>query len=130
MAPKLRAIGVAKVRGFALNATHQDWTNRNAAYGARLSRLVGGKHFVINTSHNGNGPSHRRVWVNRRRKHLWRIENEWCNPPKAVLGERPTRRHRPGAGGRLPLDRAARLLQRRLQRRPGPRWARGGGRRH
>ena len=26
MAPKLRAIGIAKVRGFALNATHQDWT--------------------------------------------------------------------------------------------------------
>ena len=98
MAPKLRAIGVAKVRGFALNATHQDWTNRNAAYGAHLSRLVGGKHFVINTSHNGNGPSHRRVWVNRR-KHLWRIENEWCNPPKAVLGERPT-----AATGRALVD--------------------------
>lgn len=89
VAPKLRAIGIAKVRGFALNATHQDWTHRNAAYGARMSRLVGGKRFVINTSHNGNGPMHRKVWIDRR-KNIWRIENTWCNPPNSVLGERPT----------------------------------------
>lgn len=89
MAPKLRAIGIAKVRGFALNATHQDWTYRNSAYGADLSRRVGGKHFLINTSHNGNGPMHRRVWVNRS-KNIWRVENTWCNPPNVVLGERPS----------------------------------------
>jgi len=89
MARKLRAIGIAKVRGFALNATHQDFTARNIAYGRALSRLVGGKHFVVNTSHNGNGPLHRKVWIDRS-NHLWRIENTWCNPPNSVLGERPT----------------------------------------
>lgn len=89
MARKLRAIGIGKVRGFALNATHQDWTARNVAYGRKLSRLVGGKRFVVNTSHNGNGPLHRKVWINRR-KHIWRIANTWCNPPNSVLGERPT----------------------------------------
>ncbi len=89
MARKLRAIGIAKVRGFALNATHQDWTSRNEAYGRTLSRLVGGKHFVVNTSHNGNGPLHRKVWISRAR-HLWRIENTWCNPPTSVLGSRPS----------------------------------------
>ncbi len=89
MAPKLRAIGIAKVRGFALNATHQDFTAKNVAYGKALSRLVGGKHFVINTSHNGNGPLHRKVWIDRA-KHLWRVENTWCNPPNSALGARPT----------------------------------------
>ena len=89
MARKLRAIGVSRVRGFALNATHQDWTSRNVACGTRLARILGGKHFVVNTSHNGNGPLHRRVWIDRA-SHLWRIENVWCNPPNSVLGSRPT----------------------------------------
>jgi endoglucanase len=83
-ARKLRAIGVAKVRGFALNATHQDWTWRNVAFGTRLSRALGGKHFVVNTSHNGNGPMHHKVWISRKR-HLWRVDT-----PNSVVGPRPT----------------------------------------
>jgi len=51
----LRFVGVSKVRGFMLNATHQDLTSRNVRYGQRLSRLVGGKHFVVNTAENGSG---------------------------------------------------------------------------
>lgn len=51
--------------------------------------MLGGKHFVINTSHNGNGPLHRKVWIDRA-KRLWRIENVWCNPPNSVLGAPPT----------------------------------------
>ena len=88
-ARKLRAIGIAEADGFALNATHQDWTADNVAYGTRLSRAVGGKHFVVNTSHNGNGPLHHKVWIDRSR-HLWRIENTWCNPQNSALGARPT----------------------------------------
>lgn len=88
-ARNLRAIGVAKVRGFALNATHQDWTSNNIAYGRQVSRMVGGKHFVVNTSHNGNGPLHHKVWISRAR-HVWRVENTWCNPPNSVVGARPT----------------------------------------
>ena len=89
MARKLRRVGIHKVRGFMLNATHQAWTAGNIEYGRRLSRALGGKHFIINTSHNGNGPMHRKVWISRKRN-LWRIETEWCNPPNAAAGVPPT----------------------------------------
>jgi endoglucanase len=83
MARKLRAVGVAKVRGFMLNATHNDWTRTNISYGLKLSRLVGGKHFVINTAENGRGPIHRRAANGRR-------ITVWCNPPNRGLGPPPT----------------------------------------
>jgi endoglucanase len=82
-ARQLRAIGIATVRGFMLNATHQDWTSNNIEHGLRISRLTGGKHFVINTAENGRGPIHR--WLsNGRRLTLW------CNPPHRGLGPPPT----------------------------------------
>ena len=83
MAKKLRKVGIAKVRGFMLNATHYDWTRANVAYGLKLSRLVGGKHFVINTAENGRGPIHERLPNGRRL-------TVWCNPPKRGLGPAPT----------------------------------------
>jgi endoglucanase len=83
MAKKLRKVGIAKVRGFMLNATHYDWTRANVAYGVKLSRLVGGKHFVINTAENGRGPVHKRLPNGRRL-------TVWCNPPKRGLGTAPT----------------------------------------
>jgi endoglucanase len=83
MAPRLRAVGIAKVRGFMLNATHYDWTRSNIKYGLQLSRLVGGKHFIINTAENGRGPVHKRLPNGRR-------ETVWCNPPKRGLGPPPT----------------------------------------
>ena len=39
-AKQLRAIGIAKVRGFMLNATHYDWTAANIEHGLGLSRRV------------------------------------------------------------------------------------------
>jgi endoglucanase len=83
MAKKLRKVGIAKVRGFMLNATHYDWTRANVAYGLKLSSLVGGKHFVINTAENGRGPIHKRLPNGRRL-------TVWCNPPKRGLGPAPT----------------------------------------
>ncbi len=83
MARKLRSVGVSKVRGFMLNATHQDTTAHNVSYGLRLSRRLGGKHFIINTSHNGNGPLYMR------KDGLGR-GTVWCNPPNAAAGTRPT----------------------------------------
>ena len=59
-ARQLRAIGIARVRGFMLNATHMDWTRANIRHGLQISRLTGGKHFVINTAENGRGPVHYR----------------------------------------------------------------------
>ena len=77
----LRFVGVSKVRGFMLNATHQDLTSRNVRYGQRLSRLVGGKHFVVNTAENGSG----RLFVRGRRNFLVH-----CNPRNSSLGHPPT----------------------------------------
>ena len=79
-ASKLRRVGVRYVRGFMLNATHMTTTAANIRHGRKISRLLGGKHFIINTSHNGNGPLYRGG------------HTVWCNPPNAAAGARPTMR--------------------------------------
>jgi endoglucanase len=88
-ARKLRKIGIAKVRGFMLNVTHYDWTAANIEHGLEISRLTGGKHFVINTAENGRGPVHYRKWIDRSR-HIWRRITVWCNPGLRGLGPAPT----------------------------------------
>lgn len=75
----LKAADVADARGFALNATHFDWTSSEIAYGEKLSALVGGKHFLVNTAMNGRGPQ-----VTSTGFHLW------CNPQGRSLGPLPT----------------------------------------
>jgi len=55
-AKQLRYIGIAKVRGFMLNVTHHDWTRANIRHGVRISRMVGGRPFIGNTSYNGHRP--------------------------------------------------------------------------
>jgi endoglucanase len=55
----LRAAGIRYARGFALNATHYDSTQRQIAFGARLVGALAHagyphRHFVINTSQNGH----------------------------------------------------------------------------
>ena len=82
-AKQLRAIGIAKAQGFMLNATHYDWTRSNIRYGLKLSRLVGGKHFIVNTAENGRGPIHYGLPNGRR-------INVWCNPGLRGLGIPPT----------------------------------------
>ncbi|MFJ2189600.1 glycoside hydrolase family 6 protein [Kitasatospora sp. NPDC087861] len=71
----LRKSGIAAADGFAVNVANFYDTDRNAAYGGRLSAALGGKHFVIDTSRNGNGSLG---------------GDAWCNPPGRALGERPT----------------------------------------
>jgi endoglucanase len=88
-AKQLRFIGVDKVRGFMLNVTHHEWTRDNIRHGLDISRRVGGKPFVINTSYNGRGPLHYRKWIDRGR-HLWRRINVWCHPGMRGLGPPPT----------------------------------------
>ncbi|HEX6652260.1 MAG TPA: glycoside hydrolase family 6 protein [Thermoleophilaceae bacterium] len=88
-AKQLRYIGINKVRGFMLNVTHHDWTRANIQHGLQISRLVGGKHFIINTSYNGRGPLHYRKWINRG-QHKWRTINVWCHPGLRGLGPAPT----------------------------------------
>ena len=83
VARKLRYIGIRRVRGFMLNATHHDWVLRNIRFGLDVSRRVGGKPFIINTATNGRGPVHYRTSRGRR-------INVWCHPLKRGLGPRPT----------------------------------------
>jgi endoglucanase len=88
-ARKLRFIGIHKVRGFMLNATHHDWTRNNIRYGLDVSSRVGGKPFIVNTSYNGRGPIHYRRWIDRSR-HRWRRINVWCHPGLRGLGPPPS----------------------------------------
>jgi endoglucanase len=79
----LRDAGVAQIQGFFLNATHFDWTLHEIHYGDEISRLTGGKHFVVSTSENGRGPL---VPSNRTED-----GNEiLCNPAGRGLGPKPT----------------------------------------
>ncbi len=88
-AAQLRYVGISKVRGFMLNVTHEDWTASNVRHGREISRLTGGKHFIVNTSDNGRGPVHYRRWISRDPK-IWRRVTVWCHPLKRGLGPAPT----------------------------------------
>jgi endoglucanase len=88
-AKQLRFIGIEKVRGFMLNVTHHDWTHSNILHGLDISRRVGGKPFVVNTSYNGRGAVHYRHWISHSR-HIWRTINVWCHPAYRGLGPPPT----------------------------------------
>jgi endoglucanase len=79
----LRRAGVGQIQGFFLNATHYDWTSREIAYGEQVSRMTGGKHFVVNTGENGRGPLIPPDRVHQGNEVL-------CNPPGRGLGPKPT----------------------------------------
>ncbi len=83
----LRRSGIAKIEGFFLNATHFDWTSNEIRFGEKISRLTGGKHFVVNTGTNGRGPLRPPDIVHQGNEVL-------CNPPGRGLGPRPTAEHR------------------------------------
>jgi endoglucanase len=79
----LNRAGIGKIQGFFLNSTHFDWTAKEIAYGEQISRLTGGKHFVVNTGENGQGPLVP--------KDVAKDGNEvLCNPPGRGLGPLPT----------------------------------------
>ncbi|ARZ69962.1 endoglucanase [Streptomyces albireticuli] len=81
MAGPLRRAGIDRADGFALNVSNFQTTRSNKEYGRRLSHLLDGKHFVIDTSRNGNGPLNGADH-----------EKAWCNPSGRALGEPPTTR--------------------------------------
>ena len=55
MAARLKAAGVDEADGFSLNVSNYKATEELMAYGKQLSAALGGKHFVLDTSRNGNG---------------------------------------------------------------------------
>ena len=81
MTAGLKKAGVARTHGFALNVANFETTASNVTYGGKLSRLLGGAHFVVDTSRNGKGPAQ----IGAGNKH-------WCNPAGRKLGEAPTTR--------------------------------------
>ncbi|MFI0501404.1 glycoside hydrolase family 6 protein [Streptomyces albogriseolus] len=77
----LKRAGIEQADGFAVNVSNFYTTEDSIAYGKELSAKVGGQHFVVDTSRNGNGPY---TGGN--------PDERWCNPPGRALGETPTTR--------------------------------------
>ena len=77
----LRASGLADADGFAVNVANFETTARSIALGRRVSQLLGGAHFVVDTSRNGRGPLP---------EHSGYAGPDWCNPPGRALGRAPT----------------------------------------
>lgn len=75
MAERLRAAGVDAADGFALNVSNHISTERNIAYGEQVSKLLGGKHFIVDTSRSG---------------HPGDGDRGWCNPRGVAIGRTPT----------------------------------------
>nr|WP_246416510.1 glycoside hydrolase family 6 protein [Nocardioides luti] len=72
LAKLMRDVGVAKVRGFATNVANYQTDDDERDYAGKLSKLLGGAHFVIDTGRNGNGST-----------------SDWCNPPGRAFGTAP-----------------------------------------
>ncbi|PZE25678.1 endoglucanase [Curtobacterium sp. MCBD17_028] len=72
MVSRLLAAGVQGVRGFAVNVSNYKSTSDVQAYADEVSRLLGGAHYVIDTSRNGNGS-----------------DGEWCNARGRAIGQAP-----------------------------------------
>jgi endoglucanase len=73
MAQRLTQAGVQYARGFFTNVSNFNPVSSEEAYASTLSGLLGGKHFVIDVSRDGNGS-----------------QSSWCNPPGAALGANPS----------------------------------------
>ncbi|MFE5942426.1 glycoside hydrolase family 6 protein [Streptomyces sp. NPDC056480] len=76
----LRRAGVAHADGFSLNVSNFQTNDAVRRFGAALSGLLGGAHFTVDTSRNGDGP----LPGDR--------AEAWCNPPGRALGVPPTDR--------------------------------------
>lgn len=72
MAYRLGAVNIDIADGFALNVSNYRTNPQTIAYGEKLSKLLNGKHFLIDTSRNGLGTT------------------EWCNARGQALGVAPT----------------------------------------
>lgn len=77
MANRLNRAGIADADGFSLNISNFLSNSVNIAYGTEVSRRVGGKHFIIDTSRNGQNLT---------------SAGNWCNPKGQRVGAAPTTR--------------------------------------
>ena len=101
------------MRGFATNVSNYQSDDDERKYGEKLSGLLGGAHYIIDSGRNGNGST-----------------DVWCNPPGRAYGTDPTAAP---AGDSPHLDayawvKTARRERRGVQRRPARRPVLAGGR--
>jgi endoglucanase len=75
IANRLNRAGIAEADGFSLNISNFLANSVNIAYGTEVSKRVGGKHFIIDTSRNGQGAT---------------SAGNWCNPTGQRVGASPT----------------------------------------
>lgn len=75
MASRLIAAGIAGASGFSLNVSNFLNDSDNVQYGAAISALVAGKHFIVDSGRNGLGPT---------------ADMQLCNPEGRAIGRRPT----------------------------------------
>jgi endoglucanase len=79
LAAALHAGGIDQAAGFSLNVSNFQTTDASVAYGRRLSKLLGGAHFVVDTSRNGSGPAQDAG-----------DGLSWCNPAGRTIGRAPS----------------------------------------
>ena len=84
MVEPLKRAGIDQADGFAVNVSNFQTTAENKDYGKQLSAKVGGKHFVIDTSRNGNGPS---PGGDDRKTGATRPAARWATPPTTKTGD-------------------------------------------
>ena len=77
IANRLNRAGIADADGFSLNISNFLSNSVNIAYGTEVSKRVGGKHFIIDTSRNGQNATN---------------AGNWCNPTGQRVGPPPTTR--------------------------------------
>jgi endoglucanase len=70
VAARLLRAGIEIADGFALNVSNFFTTAENVAYGDRVSALLGGARYVIDTGRNGQGATADREWCNARGRGL------------------------------------------------------------
>lgn len=75
MAERLKKAGIEDANGFSLNTSNYVWDKENIEYGHKVSKLVGGAPFILDSSRNGNGQD---------------PKLQWCNPPGRHIGKLPT----------------------------------------
>ncbi len=80
LAETLRKAGIGAADGFSLNVSNFQTNADTISYGKQLSKQLDNKHFIIDTSRNGNGPY----------QNLTYPDVGWCNPPDRALGHYPT----------------------------------------
>ena len=78
-AQRLLRAGVARAQGFFVNVANYQPTAAEVWRAHQIALLTGGRHFVVDTGRNGNGPF------------VGALTNRWCNPPDRALGTEPTR---------------------------------------